>query len=82
MMTACMERVVVSRPHLGLAVVYQLLVPEVWVDLHLHRHRLDSGVLQKRVDLFAAEVGNANGLDKAIINKLFHLLPCVLKTRV
>ena len=64
--------------HLGLAVVHELLVSEVWVDLHLHRNRLDSGVLQERVNLFAAEVGNPNGLDKAIIYKLLHLLPCVL----
>lgn len=78
-MAACLSKVVVIRAHLGLAVVYELLISEVWVDLHLYHHRLDSGVLQKRIDLFAAEVGNANGLDQAIIYELFHLLPCVLK---
>jgi len=63
--------------HLCLAVVNKLLVPEVRVNLHLHSYRLDAGIAQQSVNFLAAEVGDANGLDKTIIHKLLHLLPCV-----
>jgi len=65
--------------YLCLAVVNKLLVPEVRVNLHLHSHRLDAGIAQQSVNFLAAEVGDANGLDKTIIHKLLHLLPCVLQ---
>lgn len=65
--------------YLRLAVVDQLLVPEVWVHFHLHSCWLDTSVAQQVINLLAAEVGNANGLDKAIIHKLLHLLPRVLQ---
>ena len=65
--------------YLCLAVVNKLLVPEVGVNLHLHSHRLDASIAQKSVNFLAAEVGDANGFDEAIIHKLFHLLPCVLQ---
>lgn len=68
--------------YLCLAVVNKLLVPEVGVDLHLHSHRLDAGIAQQSVNLLAAEVGDANRLDKTIVHKLFHLLPCVLHLQV
>lgn len=43
-------------PYLCLAVVNQLLVPEVWVHFHLYCSRLDASIRQQSVNLFAAEV--------------------------
>ena len=48
--------------------VHELLIPEVWVHLHLDGSRLDASIAQQVVHLLAAEVGDANGLDQAIIH--------------
>ena len=53
--------------HLCLGVVHELLVSEVWVHLHLDGSWLDASISQQVIHLLAAEVGNANGLDKTIV---------------
>jgi len=63
---------------LGLTVVHHLLVSEVRVHFNLQYCGLDACIAQQVINLLAAEVGNANMLDKTIIHKLLHCLPCVL----
>ena len=52
-----------SVRYLCLGMVHELLIPEVGVHFHLYSCRLDASIAQQIINLLAAEVGDANGLD-------------------
>ena len=80
--SACsVPKVVWKIAYLGLAMVNELLVSVVGVDLTLVGCRLDASIAQQVVYLLAAEIGHTNGLTKTIVNKLLHRLPGVLHKR-
>ena len=64
--------------YLGVTVLVKLVISEVGVQLHLIHCWLDLGILQQVLNLLDTEVGDTNALHQALLNKLLHLLPCVL----
>jgi len=67
-----------GHAYLGVTVLVKLLVSEVGVQLHLVDCWLDLGILQQVLNLLDTEVGDTNALHQTLLNKLLHLLPCVL----